>query len=83
MTHIGDALGYQVYKNDQGFLEGYKKIGKKWVNGAELGTDCKRIVTNQKTMDGFMKYVQGLRSRLTPKPLKASELPSLFDVNTQ
>lgn len=81
MEHIGDYDGYQVYRNSEGFLEGYKKTGKKimHVNGNDinLGTDCKRIVTNAKTMQGYIDFYLG--QKLKPKKVEPAPLPKLFD----
>jgi len=78
---VGNEEGYQVFKNYDGFLEGYKRVGNvKLGPGQDTGKDVKRIVTNQKTLDGFGRYVRGLRAKKKIKdiPVKASELPSLF-----
>lgn len=81
--HVGDYDGYQVYKNKDGFLEGFKKTGKMIISqGENKGTDCKRVVSNQKTMSGFIEYINGFKKK-KPKikdiPLKPSDLPSLFE----
>lgn len=77
MDFVGNEEGYNVFKNKDGFMEGYKKTGKQDRNGQ--GTYVKRVVSNQTTIEGFGKYIRGLRNR-TPvkdKPLKPSELPNL------
>lgn len=82
MEFVEDCEGYKVYRNADGFLEGYRKTGKdKYAFGS--GSDIKRIVSNQTTIPGFQSYVRGLRNKLEPKPLTASQLPSLFDAANQ
>lgn len=79
MVFEGWEEGYRVYKNADGFMEGYKKVGKSKIK-ADDGSDVKRIVTNQTTLSGFGKYVRGLRKsvKTKDKPVKAGDLPSLF-----
>lgn len=81
LEHIGDYDGYQVYRNADGCLEGYKKTGKKILKlpqgEVNLGTDCKRIITTARTMIDYMKqYERTKKVAIKPKP---AELPKLFD----
>lgn len=79
----GIEEGYRVYRNSEGLMEGYKKTGKnKYADNDAQGSDVKRVVTNQKTLEGFAKYVRGLRgsTNVKDKRLKPSQLPNLpFD----
>ena len=70
LEFIGIEEDYHVYKNTDGFMEGYKKIGKKEVD---------RKVTNQTTLEGFAKYIRGLKKRtpIKDKPLKPHQLPNI------
>lgn len=68
----GIEEGYRVYKNADGFMEGYKSTGGGKKDGP---TDIKRIISNQTTLGGFGKYVRGLRSKRKPKE---APLPSLL-----
>ncbi len=76
---MGETAGYRVYKNLDGFMEGYRTIGKNVNN--DKGTDIKRVVTNQTTMEGFALYINGMKSHRSYKdvPLKPHQLPSLFN----
>jgi hypothetical protein len=78
LEYIGEALDYQVYKNSDGFLEGYKSVGaiKKETGGT--WKDHKRIVTNATDMAGFENYIKGLKKK-PEKKLDLSKLPKLFD----
>lgn len=71
---VGNELGYNIFRNGDGFLEGYRKKGK----GAsdDLTKDCERIATNQTTVEGFCKYIRGLRSKNVTR-LKPSQLPQI------
>ena len=59
---VGVIEGYQVYQNKDGYLEGYKSKSFSDDTG-----DCDRIVSNAKDTDGFIKYVKGLRKKMTSK----------------
>lgn len=73
--------GWRLFKNADGFIEGFKGIGKKIVNGVVTYKDHKHIVSNQTTIEGFKKYLSGLRPKKRVKDieLKPHQLPSLFD----
>ena len=80
LTLVGNYDGWQVYENRDGFLEGYKKVGKnKYSADSDEGADVKRVVTNQTTMAGFEKYVRGLKTKTTikDKKLPAGKLPNI------
>ena len=62
MEYIGSLLNYEVYRNAEGFLEGYRGYGSSKSlpgNYAHL----ERIVTNAKTGRGFVEYVKGLKRK--------------------
>jgi hypothetical protein len=73
MEFLGESNGYMVYMNNDGFAEGYKKIGR------GHGSNCNHIITNQKTIEGFSRYVRGLREKipLKERPIKISQFPQL------
>lgn len=77
MQFVGFYDDFHVYRNSDGFLEGFKKVGKNMSTGYK---DCKRVVSNQVTPEGFLSYVKGLKPRKKVKDieLKPSQLPSLF-----
>lgn len=77
LEHIGEYDGYQVYRNSDGFLEGYKKIGKRIENGQDVGKDLRRLVTRAKTMQGFINHALGMK--LKPAKPKKVEMPKLFE----
>lgn len=81
MDYVGTELGYQVFRNSDGFLEGYKKtIGRNIgldANNNPIPSDCKRVVTNQTTMKGFVDYVNGLKKKKSS--IKPETPPSLFN----
>lgn len=75
LEYVGEAENYKVYRNSEGFLEGYKNIG------GEDG-DCKRVVSKESALPNFSKYVKGLNKRkVEPPPLKPGQLPSIFPPN--
>lgn len=80
LVQIGEHDGWKLYINSDGFVEAYKKTGKRIVNKEDIGTDSKRLVTNQTTVEGFIKYLNGLKPKRAIKdiPLKPSQLPQLF-----
>lgn len=63
MEYVGDYAGYRVYRNHEGFLEGIKSTGRiiHTFGKQKMKSDTKRIVTNQTTTDGFVKYVKGIK----------------------
>lgn len=76
----GIEEGYKVFKNAEGFMEGYKSVGKNAYNPDwPGGSDVKRIVSNATTLEGFAAYVRGLRAKTSIKdrPVKTRDLPSL------
>jgi len=56
MTYIylGEYFGYHLYKNLDGFIEGYKEKG---VFGSKKN-DINRIVTNTKMISDFPKFIK-------------------------
>jgi hypothetical protein len=76
LEYIGEASDYQVYQNKDGFLEGYKSKGR--MRKDETYADCERVVTNEKTLAGFEKFIRG-RKRRPEKRLDKSKLPKLFN----
>lgn len=54
MEYLGSVKDYQAYRNNDGFIELYKKVGKGISIQSDQfnGSDCKRIITNQKTLGG-------------------------------
>lgn len=72
LTHSG---GYALYKNSDGFIEGFKSSGKKIVNGAELATGMGHVVTNCTTVAEFEQLIAPNKTSIKPKP---PEQPTLF-----
>lgn len=72
MKHIGHTSDFKwsCYRNTDGFIEGWRKIGEK---------DVERKISRETTIAGFEKFINGFRKR-TPvkdKPLKPSQLPPI------
>ncbi len=61
--YVGESLGYSIYRNKDGFLEGYFGVGK--VENPSGSTnnhkDIKRVVSNAKTIEDFAEYVYGMK----------------------
>lgn len=56
MTYIGEYKGYNVYQNDEGFLEAYKSIGiTAFTSKFKTAKDSKRIVSNTSDLEFFVK----------------------------
>lgn len=66
MELLGEFSGYILYRNSDGFIEGYKKKGKRMVGEENLGTKLAHVVTDCKTVEEFEKIVN--RAKLKPKP---------------
>lgn len=86
LEFIGDWNRWMVYRNSDGFLEGYQSCGRKNkigldVKGKELflHTDCKRIVTNAKTMQQFIDFVNGIANARKKKSNIPVDMPKLFN----
>lgn len=78
LEHMGDYDGYQLYRNADGIIEGYKKTGKRMSGNDNMGTDCKRIVSTSKTVAGWIEFYLG--TKLKAKKVKPAPLPKLpFD----
>lgn len=77
MEHIGQYLDYEVFKNKDGLLEGFKSRGKKISLDVYTFTysDHDRIVTPCKTPEEFVSYVSGLNKKQKVKKAKLPELP--------
>ena len=87
LESLGEWNGWQVYKNSEGFLEGYMSTGRKYnlykdANGNQVkaSSDSKRIVTNATDMAGFISFVNGQKKK-EPK-IKIVPLPKLFEDET-
>lgn len=75
MEYLTQSCGYNLYKNSDGFIEGFKSTGKKIVNGAELATGMGHVVTNCTTVAEFEQLIAGNKTSIKPK---FPEPPSLF-----
>jgi hypothetical protein len=72
LEYVGDSNGYTVYRNSDGFLEGYKSIvpGKdKGVKHVFKGSiinaiDSKRAVTTVTTLEEFSAQIKIKRPRI-------------------
>lgn len=80
MEHCGDAMGYQVYRNSDGFLEGFKSIGEKSSPTSRPNANNQRVITNAKDMQGFINFIVGMKSK--PAKVKSAPMPKLFDDTT-
>jgi len=78
LDYIGEYNGWQIFRNSEGFLEGYKGVGKKIKIDAEktINSDSKRLVTNTKTPTDFIKFVNGSKPKKSSLP--PPEQPKLF-----
>lgn len=75
LEYLGEWNKWRVYKNSEGFLEGYKSSAKKRnlyksTNGEQVkqSVDSERVVTNATDMGGFIRFVNGM------KPVKESKV---------
>lgn len=77
MIFEGYEEGYKVYKNANGFMEGYKSTGRFIENGTVKYKSISRVVSNQTTLSGFGAYIRGLRKQtpLKDKPIPPPSLP--------
>lgn len=86
MEYIGDYNGYQIFRNSEGYLEGYKSTGRKETilkdhNGRDIfrRSDHNRIVSQCKDMSCFIKFINGFKKPKPKSSLPAPEQPKLFD----
>jgi hypothetical protein len=86
LEYLGDWNKWQVYKNSDGFLEGYKSSNKKINlykdakgNQIKQSVDSQRIITNAKDMAGFIKFVNGMRPQKPKSLLPPPQQPKLFE----
>lgn len=69
MIYIGDFKGYQVYQNDEGFLEAYKSSGVvSQTSKGKLANNHNRIVSNTDDLSVFI--TQYLTKKKKPKEIK-------------
>lgn len=81
LEYLGKYDQWSLYRNDDGFVEGIKSYGKKTVLADKTYyANSSRVISNQTTPDGFLKYIKGLSpsKRVKEIELKPSKLPSLF-----
>lgn len=58
LKYIDTVLGYRLFSNSQGFIEGYKSIQPEETrSGNRFAKDIKRIVTFATTVDEFKVWV--------------------------
>lgn len=74
MEYIDEVNGYKVYRNADGFLEGYKTTGIKDDKKQLAGGSSNRLVTECTTIQQFAKLTEA-KTKLKPKK---QEPPSLF-----
>lgn len=74
MDFIDEIQGYKVYRNKDGFLEGYRTKGAVDNNKQQSGSSVDKLVTQAKTIKEFAEL---LRKPVKLKP-KQDKLPELF-----
>src|SRR5690349_20798415 len=80
MEYICESNGYQLHRNKDGFIEAYRKTGKKIVNGQDIGNDLSHVVTNCRTVQEFDELFNANKARQKPKSsLPPQEQPKLFN----
>lgn len=60
LIYLGTNNGISCYKNSEGFIEGYRPIGKPLLedqSGHKSYGNTERIVSTQTTVEGFLKFV--------------------------
>jgi len=85
LEYLGEWNKWEIYKNSDGFLEGYKSSAKKEVvckdhNGQTVKqpVDSKRVITNATDMGGFIRFVNAMKPKKEPA-IKVVPLPKLFE----
>lgn len=78
MKHIGEYKGYQVFRNSDGFLEGYKTIGEKSNPTSNPNAESERVVTSTTTITDFQTFIDGPKK----KHKRRVKQPKLFDDTT-
>ena len=63
LTHVGNFKDWALYRNAQGFIEGYRKIGGNQ-NETKNGKDLQRVVTQT---DDPLKFSYYLRKSPPPR----------------
>jgi hypothetical protein len=69
MEHLGEHYGYQLYRNSEGFIEGYKSIGLIDTGAAGGKYSCRpadeliRVVSHATTIDEFKAYITRYEKR--------------------
>lgn len=66
MTYVSEIKHCSVFRNDEGYLEGYKGIGKvdfTSVGGIQNHKGVERIVTNARTEEEFALFIKGRRKK--------------------
>lgn len=76
MQLLGQAAGYYLHKNKDGFIEGFLKKGKRVVNDQNLGSGLSHIVTNCRTVEEFEELMASIK-KSSIKPI-APDAPTLF-----
>ena len=77
MELLGESGGYMLHKNKDGFIEAFRKTGKKIVNGQDIGNDLSHIVTNCRTISEFDELINANKKRKSSLPPQPQ--PKLFE----
>jgi hypothetical protein len=68
MEFLGKHMGYQLYRNSEGNIEGYKSIGLQNTDSySRPAKDLKRFVTHAKTIAEFLAVVAAKEKTKKPK----------------
>jgi len=65
--HLGFKRGWHIYRNSEGFLEGYKSKKKKDTNSA-FAVDISRIITTCKHLHEFSSFIKTIKRKQVIKP---------------
>jgi TRAP-type mannitol/chloroaromatic compound transport system substrate-binding protein len=86
LEYVGDFNDWKIYKNAEGYYEGWKSGGRKVNilkdtnnNQVSKRTDHNHIVTQAKDMSGFIKVVTDMEERHKPKSSIKPDQPKLFN----
>lgn len=74
MEYIDEVNGYKVYRNADGFIEGWKTTGDKDDMKQKTGNNSSRLITQCETIEEFA-LLTAKKTKLKPKQDRP---PSLF-----
>jgi hypothetical protein len=68
MEYLGEHFDYQLFRNSDGEIEGYKSIGlENSTSYCRVAKDLKRVVTHTKTIAEFIEHITAKNKLAKPK----------------